>query len=291
MQQRPTNSTLGLGALVILLLTGCGTLPVGSGPAVATVESADGSPIRYGVSGQGEPVIVFIHCWTCDHEFWSPQLAHFERTHRVAWVDLAGHGTSGSRREDYTMASFGEDVTAVVDRIGANEVILVGHSMGGPVAIEAAELLGDKVVGIVGVDTFYTPFVYPTSQTQIEGFVAPFKADFEGASRQMVRAMFTPAADPEVIEWVVGRVGHPQRKAMGVSAVYAIFEWHAEEGKAKLEKYADRLRNINGASTGTEVPLHESVTLIPGVGHFVAQVKPKEFNTLLERMVGELQAR
>ena len=50
-----------------------------------------------------------------------------------------------------------------------------------------------------------------------------------------------------------------------------------------------KLKNINGAPTGNETALHESVTLIPDVGHFVPQVKPDEFNATLDKIIGDYQ--
>ncbi len=251
---------------------------------ISTVKSADGSVINYGVQGAGDVTIVFVHCWTCDHEFWTKQIDHFAKTHRVVWLDLAGHGSSMSKRKDYTMAAFGQDVAAVVNEVGADKVILVGHSMGGPVSIEAANQLGDKVIGIVGVDTFYTPFDYPTSEEKIEGFVKPFKEDFAKASEQMVRSMFVPDVNPAVKEYIVHEFADADPD-MGVSAMYDIFHWSAKNVPGTLDKYGKRLRNINGAPKGDEKPLHDSVVLIPHVGHFVAQVKPEEFNKVLEEIV------
>jgi pimeloyl-ACP methyl ester carboxylesterase len=251
---------------------------------VATVASADGSAIDYGVRGQGERTIVFIHCWTCNQEFWRPQIEHFSKNYRVVWLDLAGHGLSDSNRREFTMAAFGEDVAAVVNGIGAEKVVLVGHSMGGPVAIEAARLLGEKVIGIVGVDTFYTPFEYPKSQKDIEGFVKPFKDDFKGTSAKMVESMFTPEADPDVKAAIVKQMSAADQD-MAVSAMYEIFSWTAQSGPAGLAKYADKLRNINAAPTGKETALHESVILVPGVGHFIPQIKPNEFNEVLEKVI------
>ena len=256
--------------------------------AMSTVPSADGSPIAFGVKGEGDTTIVFVHCWTCDHQFWQPQIEHFAEKYRVVWLDLAGHGASGSVRKKYSMTAFAEDVAAVVDKIGADKVVLVGHSMGGPVSVEAAELLGDKVIAIVGVDTFYTPFESPDSEAKIEEFVGPFKEDFIGASRQMVRSMFVPDVDPELKSGIVGRFSGANPE-MGISAMYGIFRWNMKKVPSILEKYSDKLRNINGAPTKTETAPHKSVTLIPGVGHFVPQVKPDEFNTALGKIISEYQ--
>lgn len=159
--------------------------------------------------------------------------------------------------------------------------------MGGPVAIEAAKQLGDKVIGIVGVDTFYTPFEYPKSEAKIEEFVKPFREDFKGTSERMVRSMFTPQADKKTVEWVVGQLSDADPK-VGTSAMHEIFKWGAANPPATLEQYADKLRNINAAPTGKEKALHKSVTLIPGVGHFIAQAKPAAFNEALSQIIKDL---
>jgi pimeloyl-ACP methyl ester carboxylesterase len=266
------------------------TTPRPSVESATTVNSADGSPILYGVEGQGDLTVVFIHCWTCNHQFWKPQINYFSASHQVLWLDLAGHGNSGSNRNHYTMQAFAEDVAAVVNRVESdNPVVLVGHSMGGPVAIETAKLLGDRVIGIVGVDTFYTPFEWPKTEAGIEDFVRPFKKDFRGTSENMVRSMFTPHADPEVIDWVLAQLSTADPE-MGVSAMYSIFRWSADNNPGTLRQYAGMLRNINGAPTGEETELDESVILVPGVGHFPAQVKPEEFNQILETILVEFQA-
>ncbi len=100
--------------------------------------------------------------------------------------------------------------------------------------------------------------------------------------------MFTPEADPDVITWIVRQmsVADPE---MGISALYEIFRWNAKNVPSDLDKYSKKLFNINGASTGKEKALHESVVLIYGVGHFVAQVKPDEFNEALNQIIDEIQ--
>jgi sigma-B regulation protein RsbQ len=277
-----------LTVFVLVGLAGCvSTTSTTERQTTATVESADGSPIVYGTRGQDEPVIVFVHCWTCNHTFWDAQIDYFSKRYEVVWLDLAGHGESSSRRQRYAMQAFGQDVAAVVNQLGAHKVILVGHSMGGPVAVEAAKQLGDRVIGIVGVDTFYTPFEYPASQEAIAAFVKPFEMDFHGTSDKMVRSMFTPQADPVAIEAIVTKfsVANPE---VGVSAMYELFDWNAHQAPADLRRFSDILYNINAAPTGKEQPLNPHVVMVPGVGHFVAQVKPEAFNQALERIITKL---
>lgn len=274
--------------LSVVVIFGCASFQDRKQELISTVLSADGSPISFAVKGIGEPTIVFVHCWTCDHKFWSNQIEYFSKKYRVVWLDLAGHGLSGSTRSEYTMEAFGKDVAAVVNKTGGNRVVLVGHSMGGPVSMEAAEILGDKVVAVVGVDTFYTPFQFPKSEVEIEGFVKPFEKDFTGASQQMVQSMFTPNVDPELKASIVEQFSSAKPE-MAISAMYEIFRWNAHYVPSILESYSNKLKNINAAPTGNETALHTSVTLIPGVGHFVPQVKPDEFNAALSKIISEYQ--
>ncbi len=274
--------------LLTVFIVGCGSVQDVKKEKISTVSSADGSSITYGVRGQGSVTVVFVHCWTCNHEFWRPQIDYFSKKYKVVWLDLAGHGLSNSNRKEYTMQAFGEDVAAVVNKIDGGNIVIVGHSMGGPVSIEASKLLGGKVIGVVGVDTFYTPFKYPKSETEIDGFIKPFKDDFKSASEKLVRSMFTPNADPDLITSIVNQMSVPSQD-LGVSAMYEIFRWNAKAGPSSLEKNSKKLRNINGAPTGKEIALHDSVVLISDVGHFVAQVKPDEFNRALDKIISEFQ--
>jgi pimeloyl-ACP methyl ester carboxylesterase len=87
----------------------------------STVLSTDCSPIFFATKGSGDPTIVFVHCWTCNHTFWQHQIDYFSKRHKVVWLDLAGHGRSGTTRSDYTMEAFGEDVATIVKKSVQNE--------------------------------------------------------------------------------------------------------------------------------------------------------------------------
>jgi len=267
--------------IFIILFTGC-TLNENT----LSVVSEDNNKIVYGTTGKGKTAVVFIHCWTCNYKFWKPQIKYFSDKYKVVWLDLAGHGLSDSKRENYTISSFGQDVAAVINKLNLEKVVLVGHSMGGPVAIEAAKILDEKVIGIVGVDTFYTPFSYPVSQDDIKKFIKPFEDDFNVASKNMVSSMFTESADKKKINYILEQFALANPK-VGISAMYDFFKWHSENVPASLIRFENRLKNINGAPVGNEKVLHKSVHLIPKVGHFVAQIKPDEFNDVLNSMIIE----
>src|SRR6476620_3348757 len=119
-----------------------------------TVVSADGVLIHYELQGAGVPALVVVHGWCCARGYWREQIDHFSSQYTVVAIDLGGHGDSGLDRDAWTMAAFGRDVVAVVEKLGLRQVVLIGHSMGGTVVVEAAQHIPERVTAIIGVDTF-----------------------------------------------------------------------------------------------------------------------------------------
>src|SRR6187401_846993 len=172
--------------------------PPGSSPPAANeraepVEGAariaiapDGVHVQYRVYGTGEPALVFIHGWSCDSNYWREQLPAFKQKYTLVTVDLAGHGGTDGNRSDWTITRFGQDVATALSAVPNKQIILVGHSMGGPVALEAARLLKGRVIGIIGVDTFKSVGAPVPTKAQVDAAVKPFEADFIGQTRSLV---------------------------------------------------------------------------------------------------------
>jgi pimeloyl-ACP methyl ester carboxylesterase len=219
----PQGRIINLAILAALALSACSKNTAPSAPATSsTTDTAattaqtqspngstqlatepDGVHIEYRVVGKGDPAIVLIHGWATDANYWNAQMGPLQAKYTVVAVDLAGHGGSTKSRTDWSMEKYGEDVTAVVQRIPNQQVILVGHSMGGTVALEAARTLGNRVIGIVVVDALKSVGLPPLSQSEIQKRVAPFRADFIGAVRKYVsEELFEKGADPLFVQKV-----------------------------------------------------------------------------------------
>ena len=90
--------------------------------------------IYYEEHGQGRPM-VFLSETACDGEVWKiNQVGEFSKDHRVIIHDYRGTGQSSKPSIDYTTRMFAEDVVALMNHLGAEDAIIVGHSMGGRVA-------------------------------------------------------------------------------------------------------------------------------------------------------------
>ena len=106
--------------------------------------------------GADGPPVVFVHsldslAGRAGH--WAAQLAHLGRRRRAVALELRGHGRSDPPPDgDYTIAALAADVAAVPAALGLGRVVLVGHSLGGTVALACAAARADQVAGLLLVD-------------------------------------------------------------------------------------------------------------------------------------------
>jgi len=257
-----------------------------------SVKAPDGVEIHYAAAGNGEPALVFVHCWSCDLSYWSGQAAHFAKSRRIVAIDLAGHGESGRERQRYTVEAFGADVKAVVDALGLKRVVLVGHSMGGPVILEAARLMPEKVAALVPIDTLGR-VGEKISPEEKRALLDPMRADFAAATRKFVRDfMFTPKSDPALADRIAQDMSAAP-KEVAVSALESLADYDEAVALAAIKA---PLRLINADRWPTDLAAARKykpdvqLAVMPGVGHFPMLEDPAEFNRLLERALKDLLA-
>ena len=250
----------------------------------------DGVQIHYEYGGSGSPALVFIHGWNCDRSYWSAQLPFFAATHQVVAIDLAGHGDSGINREEWSMGNFGADVAAVADALQLKDIILVGHSMGGPVALEAARLLKGRVKMVIGADTL-SDVSLRYADEQLAGMLAAMDADFPGTVEGLVRSsFFLPTSDPALIDQIASDMGAAP-PAAGIGAFEGFARWFDEDVDKTLADIEVPIRLINSDYRPTNVGAGQALTasfeatLMSGVGHFVMQEDPAQFNAIMAELL------
>jgi pyruvate dehydrogenase E2 component (dihydrolipoamide acetyltransferase) len=106
-------------------------------PVVETADVA-GRKIRYAGAGQDGDVVLLIHGYGGDRNSWLFLQEPLAARHRVYALDLPGHGTSSKDVGDGSVGVLADAVVGVLDSIGAGRAHLVGHSLGGAVAVAAA---------------------------------------------------------------------------------------------------------------------------------------------------------
>lgn len=113
--------------------------------------AVNGVNLAVDVRGQGAAVL-FIHGYPLDHTLWEHQLAHLEGWMRIA-PDLRGMGQSDAPDLGYSMATYAEDLLALVNSLGVERVVLCGVSMGGYIAFEMLRRARERVRGLVLVNS------------------------------------------------------------------------------------------------------------------------------------------
>jgi pimeloyl-ACP methyl ester carboxylesterase len=116
--------------------------------------NVDGVPIAYRAWGdRGDVGIVLVHGGAAHARWWDHVAPLLDGGRRVVALDLSGHGDSG-RRDAYSLDQWSMEVLAVAAAAGiVTPPTVIGHSMGGFVALRAASLYGSSLAGVVAIDS------------------------------------------------------------------------------------------------------------------------------------------
>ena len=261
--------------------------PAQSQPASPVVAASDGVPIHYSVAGKGEPALVFVHCGGCNRNFWENQVAEFSKTHRVVTIDLPGHGESGSGRKSWSIESYSDDVKTVVTKLDLKRVVLVGSSMGGPIIVETAKRMPERVVGIVPVDTLQN-VEQKLSSEQVDAVIKQLQADYKAAMTGLLNQFFFSANTPEAVKTrVINEVVSRQPEA-ALAILKGIISY---DPAPALREVKVPIKAINSDLNPTKVEVNRKyapqfdAVIIKGTGHYPMLEDPTRFNQMLAEIL------
>ncbi|HET9236655.1 MAG TPA: alpha/beta hydrolase [Oligoflexus sp.] len=256
----------------------------------AFVASRDGVEIFYELSGQGTEALVFVHGWLGQGSWWEAQRKVFEAHYRVVQMDLAGHGRSGKDRKTWSVASFADDIAAVVQHAGLNACHLIGHSMSGSNVIAAAQLLGSRVHSIILVDTLLDLDDMPSLEA-VQPLFAGLKTDYQATmDHAFAQFLLVPASPAAVRERLQNEMGAAD-PALAVAVLEPFYRTDIRPQAAALQL---PVRAINADMRPTNATVNRKYfknfdfKVLAGVGHYPMLEKPEEFNTLLQETLREL---
>jgi len=242
--------------------------------------------------GSGDaPPLVFLHSAGGDTTLWSAQLAHVRAGGRRALaVDLRGHGRSpgpdGVDADDLGPEAMAGDVLATLDALGIDRAVVVGHSMGGAVAVALAGRAPARVAGLLLLDPASDGRQVPAAAAAdmlaglrseayldiIESFWAPMIADSSAA----VRA--------QVLETM--RATSPATMIGSLEAMLSF------DPATPLRAYAGRGPWLSVITRFNEQPgaYHQLVPALPvqrvdGTGHWLQLDAPDRINAILDAFI------
>jgi pimeloyl-ACP methyl ester carboxylesterase len=115
----------------------------------------NGVRLFYEDRGQG-PAMLFVHGFPLNSAMWQPQIEYLssaQSAYRVIVPDLRGFGASAVPEGPYLMETFADDLAALLDTLGLNQVVLGGLSMGGYIAFACMRRYAERVRALVLCDT------------------------------------------------------------------------------------------------------------------------------------------
>jgi len=261
--------------------------------------------IHHLVAGDGDRPIVFVHGFGCDHTDWFAQVAHFAPRHQTISVDLRGHGASPGAAEDCSIERYGADVAEVIRALALRSAVLVGHSLGCPVVIEAALQAPEQIAAVILVDG--SQFAPAMGALLRERFAAP--DGYLTTIRGLFAEMFTAKSDPAVVAAVAARAERLPR-AIGEKMLidlqrYDVFRLTASLASllvpvmALQATYTNEKRERRPLREGQTTPYLDMVRtslpstcveIVPDTGHFPQIDEAERTNMLIDRFLGDLQA-
>lgn len=281
------NPILICASIVFLLIvSGCLNEPV------TTIDSFDGVSISFDNKGEGELAIILVHGWSNTRVIWDAQVSHFSEKYQVIAVDLPGFGKSTNNRSEWTIASYGEDISTIIQQLNLKKVVLVGFSLGASIVIEAANKVPDHVIGIVLVDGLHMvemqippPMAHFLDSTMMDIINNPTKEKLVGGG------FFKNNVDSayhRILTILEGASHIGWRESLA-----GLINWRNDHCTNSIQALKAPIIAINSDMQPTNVEAFKKYAptfkakIVKDVGHIIMWDNTKEFNQLLEESIQE----
>ena len=252
-------------------------------------DAGDASEMTVHGFGEGEPTLVFLHGLGSDGEgSFKPQIERYSRTHRVLTVDLPGHGASPERPLSGGIHGLASSVARAVAERSSGPTVLVGHSLGGILALAmASELPGVRAVALLDV-----PILMPAEVVAgMRSLLAALDGEHADAALEgfAAQSLLSPASPGWLREEVTTGLRRTPRATVA-ALMEAMAGLDAEPLLASLE--------VPGVfvHAGAPVDLGRLARLAPGLrvvsvadsGHYVQRERPERVHAELDALLGSL---
>lgn len=271
-----------------------------------------GHDLSYVDSGDG-PVVLFIHGILGSQRQWAHLVDRMDDDHRVILPDLFGHGESAKPMGDYSLSSHAATMRDLLDHLGIEKVTLVGHSLGGGIAMQFFYLFPERVERLVlvasgGLGREVSPLLRSATlplAKHVLGVVAsaPVLSRVEALGRGASKVGWRPGADISAIWHGFTSLGDQESRRAFLATTRAVID----VGGQSISAY-DHLGDVEVLPTlivwGSKdrmIPAWHAVKaqravpgcqveLFEGAGHFPHLSDPERFATLLRDFVAGREA-
>jgi pimeloyl-ACP methyl ester carboxylesterase len=247
--------------------------------------------LRYVDVGTGEPPLLFIHGGSCDYAHFAPQVEYFRKTHRVVAYDQRGHGES-AKCGTYTVGALAEDARWLCDELSLVSPVIIGHSLGGSVAIAVGAAYPELAAGLVLLDS--AGFGRnPEQAAAVRTRIASAATD---ASRQEVRSwvgegLFEPFDDPATVREIMDTMARqPWEVWRELAESWVSFDLGAVAARVRVPvMYVGTSRpKINLAAIAESYP-EWYIGRTVGAGHFHQLFVPAQVNAMIDTFISQIE--
>jgi pimeloyl-ACP methyl ester carboxylesterase len=255
--------------------------------------------IYFESTGDGDPPVVFVHGFTCDHSDWDFQAERFSGTNRVITCDLRGHGQSTGGKQGCTIEDMARDTGRLLESLTIRNAVLVGHSMGCRVCLETAVRYPKVAAGVVFVDGSHQVRGNPANSAETFR-KALEKTGFPDYARSNFAGMFFSDYDVSLKNRIIDRA-LKLNPDFGIGLRSNFAGWDAMRMESSLATLKAPLLVIQSTGVnekGERYSLKEGETtpwldlvrrlvpsarieILPGHGHFVMLEAPEETGDLI----------
>jgi pimeloyl-ACP methyl ester carboxylesterase len=252
------------------------------------VPYADLAELRlyYERAGSGGRELLFVPGWCCDHSAFQPQFDHFAQTNTVTAIDLRGVGQSDAPDDGYGIRDLADDVAQFCSVVGIDQPVVVGHSLGGMIAVE----LGARYPALPSALVLVDPGPIDPLPDSVK-FFASAPDYLAGPGGEDVRHMWVKdmgARDEDLARWIVDHMSAVPLP-IATAVIRGVSEWNGVGALGVCE--APILLLLKGIDADRD-PLRLrkirpdiEVGVTVGAGHFHQLEVPEQVNAMIERFL------
>lgn len=247
----------------------------------------DGVVLAYEEAGNGDPCLVFLHGAACNRRFWEPQVQRFASAQRVVAVDLRGHGESDAPMQPYAMRLFADDLAWTCGKLGIDKPAVIGHSLGGMIALDFASAYPDRVGAIGLMDSVLLAGAERVKVVRdlVDGLR---RSDPGLALRRYFASLFARDDDPALTSWIVDQALLTRPHVTSSLWEESILTWDDEHALRECRVpllYIDAGTPNADLARARELCPRLTVARTTGSGHFSPLMVPDQVNAILERFL------
>jgi pimeloyl-ACP methyl ester carboxylesterase len=273
-------------------------------------ETLHGRPMTYAEAGKG-PVLLLIHGMGGNFENWQEVIEPLARKHTVIAPDLPGHGESAPGGGDYSVGALAAGLRDLLLALGHKRATLVGHSLGGGIAMQFAYQFPEMVERLVlvssgGLGPEVSPVLRAAALPGADLFIAATAGVGQRVGSTLGRGLsaigLRPNADVAEVLRGYGTLSDPTRRAAFLATVRAVIGTGGQRVHAGDRLYLAEAVPVlivwgardplipahHGEDAHRQIP-GSRLELFEGVGHLPQLEEPLRFVTVLERFLAETE--